>query len=466
MAEKNILIGKVGKSVNLIKADISTGGDAPIIFYSTVARMNPGYNFYFIGPNNLDKLSPEQYEYMFPNKNVFSAFKKNTDQQEWFKPTVDYFKDNNIKPDFALLFCGMFSGANIPNFLKKTKPGEENEYVKILNAYAMYAGPYIYVLNELGVPYFGIAEDARYITITAKDLYNHEKLVFSQINSVFNSGEHIKSKTDFSTTTDDVQAIYSGVERIFMMGLPEDWKEKINIEKKIKDKEHAKFIVISNGCGTKKINTATGTKASRLPTYEKWIFNNLKGTEFDNTIVYGVWDEKAYEKWPDKIIDKRLCLMQEEIENAKYGFVYSQQPGFVTVKAWEMVTLGLIPFIHPDYDKDRLLNFPEYCYPKDPADLLEKMRALEADDNLYRKVLNDCFNMIKPEYLDGSDLNNFIFGRIAKELGYEYTPKQGVKSIFNHFDKEIVKFGEQQAEAKAEEPQKETVAKPKTTALF
>lgn len=443
MATKNILIGKVGKSVKLTTVDISTGDDAPMIFYSTVARMNPDYNFYFIGPNELRKLDEAQYEHLFPNKNVFSAFKKDDSLAEPFKPTVDYFKENNITPDFALLFCGMVSGVNVPNFLKKEGT---DEYVKILNSYKSYAGPYIYVMNELGVPYFGIAEDARYITVNAKDLYNKERLVFSQINEKFTPVKHVTSKTDLTLTTETIEAIYSGVERIFMMGLPEDWKDKINVEKKITDKEHAKFIVISNGCGTKAMNTATGNKASRLPTYEKWILNNFKGTEFDNTKIYGTWDPKAYEKWPDKIVYKRLCNMQEEIENAKYALVYSQQPGFVTVKAWEMTTLGLIPFIHPDYDKDRLLNFPEFCYPKTPEELLERVRQLEADDELYKKVLNDCFAMIKPEYMDGSDLNNFIFTRIGEELGYEYEKKQGVKSIFNHFGQDVVKFGEKKEE--------------------
>ena len=38
-AEKNILIGKIGKSIKFKHLDIRTGGDACMIFYSSIARI-------------------------------------------------------------------------------------------------------------------------------------------------------------------------------------------------------------------------------------------------------------------------------------------------------------------------------------------------------------------------------------------------------------------------------------------
>ena len=435
---KNIIIGKVGKTVRLKTMDISTGDDAPMILYSTMSRMNPEYNFYFVGPNQLKKLSEKEYDYLFPNHNVFSVNEVNWDLDEPYSPTVEYFKKNNIKIDFALLFCGMVSGVNVANFIRKgwSKDGEP---VKILNAYKNYAGPYIYVLNELGCPYFGISEDARYITVNAMDLANRERLIFTQTNSEFEPVEHIKSKDDWSKTTEKIKAIYSGVERIFLMALDKNWRENIDIDRKLSSKGN-KFIVISNGCGTKVINRTAGNKLSRLPEYEKWILNNFKNTEYDTTKIYGVWDEKAYKKWPGRIEDVRLCELVDEVADAKYSIAYSQIPGFVTVKAWELITLGLIPFIHPDYDKDHLLNLPDYVYLKDPEDLKNKIAELDANPEMYKKLLNDCMDMIKTEYLDGSDLNNFIFSKIGENLGYEYEKKEGVPSILNHFKKDVFDY--------------------------
>lgn len=433
-AEKNILIGKIGKSIKFKNLDIRTGGDACMILYSSIARMNPEFNFFWIGPNQMNKLSDEEYDYIFPNGNVHSAYGSdyNVENVHPFAPILKYFKDNNITIDFALLMSGMCSGINVPRFIKSEKTGE---YVKILNAFQNYCGPYIYTLNQTGVPFYLISEDARYITTNASDLYNRERLIFTQTNGYFEPIEHITSETDWTKKTEQIKCIYGYVERIFMMGLDKNWKENIDIDRKLNSKgDH--LIVISNGCGQKNINRANGSKSSRLPGYKKYIIDNLKDTEFANTKIYGVWDDKTYKKYP-QIIDKPLVELNDEVADARYSLVYSIMPGFVTVKAWEMIIKGLIPFIHPEYDKDRLLGLPEYCYLKDEKDLLNKMRELDNDNDKYIKLLNDCFACIEEDDLNGKRINNFIFNEIAKDLGFTYNEKNGCDSIFDHFSKTV-----------------------------
>lgn len=435
-AEKNILIGKIGKSIKFKNLDIRTGGDACMIFYSSIARMNPEYNFYWIGPNQMNKLSEAEYDYIFPNHNVFSAYGSDYDNPNAhpFQPTLDYFKNNDIKIDFALLMSGMCSGLNVPNFMKSKKTGE---YAKILNAFKNYVGPYIWMLNETNVPFYLISEDARYITTNATDLCNRERLIFTQTNGYFNPIPHITSLTDFTLKEDSsIKCIYGYVERIFMMGLSHDWKEKIDIDRKLHSTGN-RLIVISNGCGQKDINRANGGKGSRLPAYKKYIIDNLKDTEYADTKIYGQWDDTTYKKYPTTVIDKPLVELEDEVADARYSLVYSIMPGFVTVKAWEMIIKGLIPFIHPDYDRDRLLGLPEYCYLKDEKDLLTKMRELDANDELYLRLLNNCFNCISEDDLNGKRMNNFIFNHIAEDLGFEYKEKEGCESIFDHFSKTV-----------------------------
>ena len=54
-------------------------------------------------------------------------------------------------------------------------------------------------------------------------------------------------------------------------------------------------------------------------------------------------------------------------------------------------------------------------------------------------MLNECLDCIKPEYLDGSLMNNFIFSRIADDLGFKYEKvDKGVESIFSRFGKSFV----------------------------
>ena len=94
MSKKNILIGKIGKSIKFKNLDIRTGGDAVVIFYSTLSRMFPEYNFYWAGPNQMHKLSDKEYEYIFPNHNVFSAY--NAKQENPHKSCIEYLKNNNM----------------------------------------------------------------------------------------------------------------------------------------------------------------------------------------------------------------------------------------------------------------------------------------------------------------------------------------------------------------------------------
>lgn len=437
----NILIGKIGKSIKFKNLDLRKGGDSIVIFYSTLSRMFPEHNFYFGGPNGLDRLTDAEYNKVFPNKNVFSAYHKMDrrpdpndphDYGDEYTSTYRYFVDNNIKIDFALLMMGMCSSnANIPNFVPKGDGSKRKFLAWTVN----YAAPYLYALNELGCPFYMIAEDARYITANAGDLYNHEKLVFSQINGTFKTGLRIKSKTDFTRSSVEIPVVYSGCEKIFMAGCDKNWRDKIDFERKLNSTGN-RMIILSNGCGSKRINAGAGTQSDRLPMYKKWILDGLAGTAYDDTKIYGVWDKEIYDEYPC-IINKPMYDLGEEIADARYTLIYSIAPGFITIKPMEMIMQGLIPFIHPDYDIHRLLNVPEYCYVNDVDEMIYKMNELDNNPELYKKVFDECMNCIKPEYLDGSEVVNNIMGGVYRDMGLEYTDRPGVESIFNRFSREM-----------------------------
>ena len=116
---KNIVIGKIGKSVKIKGIKIETGGGADLILYSVMSKMCPEYNFYFIGPNELHKCSQEEYDRLFPNHNVYSAWTNDIRKSFNYQKIVDYFTENNIKVDFSVVFVGMCSNVNIQGFLKK-----------------------------------------------------------------------------------------------------------------------------------------------------------------------------------------------------------------------------------------------------------------------------------------------------------------------------------------------------------
>ena len=431
---KNVLIGKIGKTVQFKKCVVSTGGDAPVIFYTMIAKMNPEYTFYFIGPNDLHKLSAKEYEMLFPAKNVKSAYKKGDDYLSSYNSIFEYFKENNITPNFALLFNGLCGSTNIPNYTPKV---DGSGIAKIMQAFEKYSGPYINALNKIGCPFYLISEDARYITVMARDIINQPRLIFTQTNGEFETMKHRKADDDPTLVPGEkLKAIYAGTEKIFLMGLGKDWQDRIHPENKV-NLDGEKVIILSNGCGTSKINHP-GDNASRLPEYKKWIFDNFKGTSYKNTKIYGSWAKEIYEEYP-QIIDKKIYELGDEIDKAKYTLCYSQVPGFVTNKAWEMICLGLIPFLHPDYDKDHLLNLPDYLYLKDPKEFLDKINELESDPEKYICLMTSLVEYIKPAWVNGKALNNYILGKIAEDMGFKYEKKNGLdfddKLVFGRFNK-------------------------------
>lgn len=430
---KNILIGKIGKAIKVKNIHIETGGGPDLLLYSSMSRMCPEYNFYFIGTNELHLLNEQEYDKLFPNHNVFSAWTPEVRKKQDFSLITKYFEDRNIKVDFAIIFVGLVGNVNIPNFIEKVHGGG---YCKPLMCFEGYCAPIIYTLNHIGCPLYTLAEDARYITINAKDLYNRERIIFTQINQDFEVGlskGHIKSETDHTLIKTKCRGKYAHMEKIFFMGLDENWKDKIDIDYKFSpENKEEPVIVLSNGCGTSKLN-CSGNNSSRLPEYKKYIIDNFKGTPYENTKIYGSWDDEIYEQYPQ--IQKKMILeLGKEIKGAKYMLVYSQTPGFVTAKPWEMIILGILPFLHPDYDCHNLLKFPEYLYLKDEKDFLNKINELEANPQKYKDLMKELQDMLKPEYFDGSFLINGIFGNIAKDLGFKYEFKKGVKPILNRYN--------------------------------
>lgn len=469
----NILIGKIGKSIKFKNLHINTGDDSSMILFSTMSRMLPEHNFYFAGPNDLNKLTKDEYEYIFPNKNVYSLavkpdelkkgyteedFKRfmenhvNTTTVElteedfrgdvlFWDSLLENVKNSGIVFDFALLFTG-YVGNHCMNLTCRRPDGK---FYIALNAFKRYAGPYVHLINSLDIPLYTIAEDPRYITINSEELFNRERLVLTQMSdcNVPVKQKYITSYTDHNHITDTkIPCTYAGVEKIFLMGIDKNWRAKINIERKIANRTNERCIVISNGHGTGGLNSGGTVHDGRLPGYLEYIINGLKGTPYENTKVYGMWSDEVLEKYKDNIQDKKMVDIGDEIADAKYSFVYSIVPNFITIKPYEMIIQGLIPFIHPDYDRNRLLGLPEYCYVKDPQDFANKMAELDADNTKYEELFEQCLNVITPEDLDGSKLINTIMRKIGDNLGFEYTDHNGVESIFNHFDKDVFDYKE------------------------
>lgn len=428
---KNIVIGRTGLTIKFkgIKIGTQTACDTDMMVYSMLSQMNPDFNFYFIGPTDLYKLTEEEYNEIFPYHNVFSAWTNDLRKSKDFSKIIKYFEDNNIKIDFALINTGGSSQACVPDFYPK-KDGSKRS---LLLSQLYYMAPYVYTLNKLGCPVYCMADDARNVLLNFRDLYNRERKVFTQANYKLKTITHITSETDFTLKTDLIDCIYAHIERIDLIGMPDNWKDRIDINRKLKSNKENHLLVISHGNGCKKINSNLTIKNLRFQGYKEYIIDNFKDTIYNKSKIYGKWTNDIYEQYPNNFEDKPMIELNDILKDARYSLVYSQIPNFVTVKPWEMIANGIIPFIHPDYDPEHILGLPEYVYLKNPDDLKNKIIELDNDDRLYLNILNKCLDCITKEDRDGTYINNFIMTNIANDLGFTYEPKKDITIKFtNH----------------------------------
>ena len=428
---KNIVIGRTGLTIKFkgIKIGTQTACDTDMMVYSMLSQMNPDFNFYFIGPTDLYKLTEEEYNEIFPYHNVFSAWTNDLRKSKDFSKIIKYFEDNNIKIDFALINTGGSSQACVPDFYPK-KDGTKRS---LLLSQLYYMAPYVYTLNKLGCPVYCMADDARNVLLNFRDLYNRERKVFTQANYKLKTITHITSETDFTLKTDLIDCIYAHIERIDLIGMPDNWKDRIDINRKLKSNKENHLLVISHGNGCKKINSNLTIKNARFQGYKEYIIDNFKDTIYNKSKIYGKWTNDIYEQYPNNFEDKPMIELNDILKDARYSLVYSQIPIFVTVKPWEMIANGIIPFIHPDYDPEHILGLPEYVYLKNPDDLKNKIIELDNDDKLYLNIINKCLDCITKEDRDGTYINNFIMTNIANDLGFTYEPKKDITIKFtNH----------------------------------
>jgi hypothetical protein len=427
----NVVIGRVGITIKFkgFKRGNKSAIDTDMILFSTLSQMNPDYNFYFIGPSDFSKLTEEEYDEIFPKHNVFSAYDNSIRKTCEYDKVLEYFDENNIKIDFAIIATGGSSAVCIPNFYPRKDGGVRS----LLASQKIYMGPYMYVLNKLGCPLYVVADDARNVLLNFRDLYNRERISFTQCNCELETITHITSENDFTLKTDKVKCKYAHIERIDLIGLNKNWKDNINIDAKLNCPIEDRLLVISHGNGTKRINSNVTIKDGRLKGYKEYIIDNFKDTPYKNTKIYGIWEDSTYETYPNNFEKKPMDQLVDKIKKCRYSLVYSQIYNFVTIKPWEMVTNGIIPFIHPEYDPYHILGLPEYVYVKDADDFKRKVFELDSDNELYLKVLNGCLDSIKEEDIDGTYINNFIMSNIAEDLGFDYIEKKE-KIVFNNFN--------------------------------
>lgn len=396
---KTYLCGKIGKSVKFNSNSWNgAGGDneAPILF-TKMAELNPDDNFIIIGRNDLETTK----EKLNLPKNLYSVYEGATKEERKDQEYV-YKRLKDIQVDGCFLISGPTGQTNLSNKVFKRKEIKEGKEVLAiaLEMFHNYCGPIYHYLNETKLPWVMIVNDISYFKI-GRDCLTPPSVILSQADGqcelrVLKSFEDQKElqshKIDYS---------YAQMEKIGIIDKQIPKFEELNKE--------IKFAVVLNEYSNQ------GSKL-RYDELKKYILNHI-----EDVSIYGKWNKKIV---GDDTRFKGLLKindLHELLPKVKYTFIVPFKPNWVTFKWVEMLSNGVLPFLHPDYDKQNHTKLPEFLRIKNPEDCHNKIEQLENDPELYKKLYNECIDLISEDDLNGKKLNKIIFNEINK---YEYPKKK------------------------------------------
>ena len=209
--------------------------------------------------------------------------------------------------------------------------------------------------------------------------------------------EHRVSYETDEMVIDKVPAVYSGIETLY--AVEED--EPAGLDAFFDEPEQKRDINM--------VLWLNEGKPSRYNDLKNFILDSV-----DDVEVYGVWNEKALKD--PRIQQVAMSELSWQFPRTKYTFCIPIAPGWATGKFWEMIKHGIIPFMHPEYDDQKNIGFPEELRVKDSNDLLEKINLYNSDEKLYNSLHKQLKDMITPEIKSGKYINDIIMKNVEEVI--------------------------------------------------
>lgn len=406
-------IGKIGKSVTFgdvtrnKKAMTSGAVDAPTVFRVLIKKY-PEHQFYMIGKSDYYRLSEEDRRDLNSNENFTDAWEGFSD---WKKKYTGPEGEEHIRyldewrtTSGVVLDVGIFFPGNMINIAvqgkSRTKIG--TAMAKCLISASTYAGPLNHYLNESKLPYVFLLTDPRcYEKKINLDLMVPPKKILSQYDETIRV-THWTSYSDSTMVHEEIPAVYSGIESLYLIGHEEEPK-KVGMsgffeEEKTPEDRSSRLVLF--------LNEGNPSRYDEVAEYVLPIPGDVK--------VYGVWKHEKAAADP-RFEEVPMSELSDQFSKIKYTFCVPIRKGWATGKFWDMIKIGIVPFVHPDYDSQRHIPMPEFLRVSSPEDFREKMRVLDSDSAMYDSLRRELSAMITPGRVSGSDIAETIM-RAAEEV--------------------------------------------------
>ena len=309
---------------------------------------------------------------------------------ERYKDLHDKLKDLD-QPDFGIGFATQgLTMVNIPGIVPSIK--DPSRMTGALDMTLLYSAPVVHWLNMSKLNWFMVMTDPRYVKMNQKwrDLVNGPKEAVAQYNDEINF-HHFDTYPNPSHGTeiiDKLKLTYSGVEKMNLIN------EDIN---RPDDERDVKFSIVA-------MQSAYGKAEGdyRLEALKSWIFNQPGGKDCH---VYGKWDERFTKGYPQFQGYKTPEEIDDIFKRTRYTLVIPIRPNWVTSKYAEMLRVGVVPFLHPDYDTQfSLVPKDHFIRVYTPKDMSEKIAQLEANPEMRIKLVKE----LQVKFLQGVRKGTFL----------------------------------------------------------
>lgn len=377
----NVAIFPIGSVIKL-KKEFLKRSDGSSEYYKLIwllCRQSAISRITLVQKSDWDKLSDEEKIEIDPRGVIFDVYSElglrtpmgvtNTTKPEATYYLWEALKDYP-KPDFGIGFPAQgFAMINIPNFLPQLR--DPSKLCAALNMTVRYAGPIVNYINRSEIDWYWIATDPRYCEskIKRRDVANIPLEILAQYNDSIELTTMDEYRTGATETSKKIKVVYTGIEKLNL----------VNETIVSPDTERpTKFSIVAMQSSYGKENI----KDYRFNALKKWVF---KYDENKEAAVYGKWADIFTKDNPQFKGFIAHNEVDEMFSKTRYTLVIPIRPHWVTSKYAEMLRVGVVPFLHPDYDTQyNIIEKDHFIRLKDPEDFYKKMQYL--DENPEKRI--------------------------------------------------------------------------------
>lgn len=413
----NVGFAKLGKSIKFRRHvwNTSGGDNEPLALLQSLANNYPENRYYLLGRSDWSKMTHPERRDLFPHGNVIDCWegcdiKQGNHRKGTYIDDIDPAYDTwllerlatKFPPmDHSVMLVGQMCIANLRGITKLKN--DQSRTCSPLVMGVLYALPVMRWVNETKPRYIEVITDQLYDLSQPRDLIHFPTHSLGQLDCVYET-LRMKSYEDQEHIITKVPSNYAPVETLFCVGRAPSAHD---------NERDIPFAVVCNE-----------RRPSRFPMLREWILD-----QFRDVAIYGRWAEGRGSKTLDaqavKIANDsrfRGSLHIDELHGVmsrvKTTFVVPQHRGGATSKWVEMLHSGVVPFFHPDYDKQSHVRVPEFLRPPTPRALRERVEIVLSDDAARVQLVENLrTDLLHEGFYDGSVVGNTIMSLVHRDLG-------------------------------------------------